>query len=145
MKKITANGKTFIFISAPRLKGIWRIDKQPNQYGHYYFHLTCQIDALNSMGLALIYNHFGGRKNYPENLTFMATTDEVLLSEELASMIAENNGMGCWENYSGKPDNRYTCRSATESFACLLRERDIKHSVVLTNEQLQTSLASIIK
>lgn len=42
------------------------------------------------------------------------------LTEETAAQIVDDNGMGCWDNYRLKPDEKYTCTTAMDSFACLI-------------------------
>lgn len=42
------------------------------------------------------------------------------INEERASLIVGDNGMGCWDNYKLKKDEVYTCKSAIDSFNCLI-------------------------
>ena len=42
------------------------------------------------------------------------------ITEEKAALIVDNNGLGCWDNYRLKRDEKYTCTSALDSFKCLL-------------------------
>lgn len=42
------------------------------------------------------------------------------LTEEIAAQIVGDNGMGCYDNYRLKKDEKYTCESAMDSFQCLL-------------------------
>ena len=47
------------------------------------------------------------------------------ISEEGWAQIVEDNSMGCWNNYKGIPDEKYTCLSATESAESLLRANNL--------------------
>lgn len=42
------------------------------------------------------------------------------ITEEIASRIVGDNGMGCYDNYRLKKDEKYTCNSAVDSLNCLL-------------------------
>lgn len=42
------------------------------------------------------------------------------ITEEVAQKIVDDNGMGCWDNYRLKKDEKYTCTSAIASVKCLL-------------------------
>lgn len=46
-----------------------------------------------------------------------ATKDKIGFDVE---PYVENNGLGCYDNYKGVPDNRYTCLSKEESLYSLL-------------------------
>jgi hypothetical protein len=60
--------------------------------------------------------------------TLIATTP---LTEEQAEEIVSNNGMGCYDNYRLKKDNKYTCTTALQSFNCLLHTAGIKGRVAI--------------
>jgi len=42
------------------------------------------------------------------------------LTESIAEQIVDNNGMGCFDNYRLKRDEKFTCTTAMDSFQCLL-------------------------
>lgn len=42
------------------------------------------------------------------------------ITEEKAALIVDGNGAGCWDNYRLKKDEKYTCKSAMQSFKCLM-------------------------
>ncbi len=48
------------------------------------------------------------------------------LTEEIAAQIVDNNGMGCYDNYRLKNDEKYTCTTAMDSFKCLLETSNLK-------------------
>lgn len=63
------------------------------------------------------------------DFTFIAVTESFVLNthqasqnltEEIAAQIVGDNGMGCYDNYRLKKDEKYTCESAMDSFQCLL-------------------------
>lgn len=49
------------------------------------------------------------------------------LTEKTAAQIVDDNGMGCWDNYRMKKDEKYTCKNAMDSFSCLIL--NTKHSL----------------
>lgn len=65
------------------------------------------------------------------------------ITEEVAAQIVGDNGMGCYDNYRLKKDEKYTCSSAISSLNCLLLACDLspekpyailKHIVTPTNK-----------
>lgn len=58
------------------------------------------------------------------------------LTEEQMREICENNGLGCWNNYKGIPDNKFTCLSVTESYASLKEANGIVDSNPLPKPML---------
>lgn len=42
------------------------------------------------------------------------------ISEKTAEQIVDDNGMGCWDNYRLKRDEKYTCTTAMNSFESLI-------------------------
>ena len=42
------------------------------------------------------------------------------ITEETAAGIVDDNGMGCWDNYRLKKDEKYTCLNASSSLKCLI-------------------------
>lgn len=79
------------------------------------------IGFICDMGY-LIYTGRSGRRMYvklPEGeYKFIGKSYDMV--EWQAAQIVGDNGAGCWDNYRLKKDEVYTCKTAMDSFNCLM-------------------------
>lgn len=106
MTTIKTSKGEFLFVEVPL--GAWSIFETPDGCLEY-----------NTKG-----NLTGGEIELPDDSGFWeAINSTEKMTEEQAAQVVEDNGMGCWDNYKGKIDERYTCLSALDSLKSLMRAK----------------------
>lgn len=118
METIITNKGTFILVEVHRFGIIfyenmgYLIYKEPayeNEGKSDYKQAAIKLPDGNYKFLAVMKSAVLDRHEASQNLT-----------EEIAADIVDDNGMGCYDNYRLKKDEKYTCRTAMDSFSCLI-------------------------
>ena len=138
MKYIKTNKGEFLFVVIPNSSILFVCDmgylifKKPA-----YENWVTDEELSNPLKLEKYLKRAEGKDDWKQaaiklpdgDYKFMAVTSSFVtdkheasqnLTEEIAAQIVDDNGMGCWDNYRLKKDNKYTCTSAMNSFSCLL-------------------------
>jgi len=139
MKTATTGKGTFLFVEVHESGVVfyenmgYLIYKEPD-----YKNWVTDSDLLNPVKLAKFLERNDKNSDYKQaviklpngNYKFVAVIKSGVLdrheasqnlTEEIAATIVDDNGMGCWDNYRLKRDNKYTCTSAEDSVDLLLK------------------------
>lgn len=137
MKTITTNNRTLLFVEVP--EGADISDMQMIADDEFAYSIPNPDPDYNDYITKYVHLHSGMYR-------YIATTDTI--TEQQADMLVKNNGMGCYDNHKGKPDEIYTCTTALESFATFLQHHSItgRHAIIegiMNKTPLQKSIAEI--
>ena len=139
MKTATTGKGTFLFVEVHESGVVfyenmgYLIYKEPD-----YENWVTDADLMNPEKLNKFLKSVEGKSDYKQaaiklpngNYKFVAVIKSGVLdrheasqnlTEAIAEQIVDDNGMGCWDNYRLKRDNKYTCTSAEDSVDCLLK------------------------
>jgi len=147
MKTIKTDKGEFLFIQIPESCVRFIADMGYFMYKEPNYETWCdERELMNPILLDKFLKKAEGKDEWKDraiklpdgDYKFMAVTVSMLadkheasqnLTEEIAAKIVGDNGMGCYDNYRLKKDEKYTCKTAMDSFKCLLATSSLNSDV----------------
>lgn len=110
INKLKTNKGEFLFVEIP--EDATSVSVVKNILGAKY-----SLKYKVQTGLSSFKVSYKGVSDYNQVVVVGISND---ISEECAGQIVDDNGMGCWDNYRLKKDEKYTCLTAISSLKCLM-------------------------